>query len=87
MGVSPGQIDEILELLARFDIATRQERLGGSGGGLCAMQGQQVLFIDLDADQATRLDRAIEALASLPAADDLYVSPSLREELEQRKNR
>ena len=85
MAVPPGQVDEILDLLTRLDIPARKERLGGSGGRLCSMQGRKVFFIDLDADPATRLDAAVDALASLPAADGLYLSPNLREELERRR--
>ncbi len=85
MAVTPGQFDEIIELLARLDISARKERLGGAGGGLCTMAGRQVLFVDLDADEATRLDRALDALASLSATDGLFLSPNLREELEHRR--
>ncbi len=85
MAVSQGQYDEILDLLARLDITARQEHLGGSGGGLCSMQGRQIFFVDLDADPATRLDAALGALASLPAADGLYLPPNLRDELDRRR--
>jgi hypothetical protein len=75
------QLEAIIEVFGRLDIAVRLERLGGGGGGLCALRGQRVLFIDLDADVATRLDRSVGALASLPELDSVYLTPALREHI------
>jgi hypothetical protein len=38
-----------------------------------------VVFVDLDADAATRLDRCVTALATVPEAAAVYISPELRE--------
>lgn len=73
------QLDTIVRLFEQLGVEVRQERLGGSGGGLCRIRGSRVVFVDLDADAATRLDRCVEALANIPEAAAVYISPELRE--------
>lgn len=77
------QLDTIVRLFEQLGVEVRQERLGGSGGGLCRIRGRRVVFVDLDADAATRLDRGIEALAAVPEAAAVYISPELRERMER----
>ncbi len=76
------QLDHIIGLFGRLGINVRRERLGGGGGGLCRVHGQPVVFLDLDADVATRVDRCLAALAALPEAGSMYLTPVLREQLE-----
>ena len=73
--------DAIEQLLDTLDIDVRHEHLGGEGGGLCQLKGRRVMFVDLDADTATRLERCVAALRGLPEIDGLYLSPALRERL------
>jgi hypothetical protein len=77
------QLDTVLQLFERLGIEVRRERLGGSGGGLCKIRGHRVVFVDLDADLATRLDRCVEALASIPEAASLYIAPEMRERMDR----
>lgn len=77
------QLDTIVRLFEQLGVEVRQERLGGSGGGLCRIRGRRAVFIDLDADVATRLDRSIEALATVPEAATVYISPELRERIDR----
>ena len=63
------QVETILSRLRKLGLSIRYEHLGGTGGGLCRIRGDRVMFIDLDADIATTADRCVEALASLPDAD------------------
>ena len=72
------QLDIIVRLFEQLGVEVRQERLGG-GGGLCRIRGRRVVFVDLDADAATRLDRCVGALATIPEAAAVYISPELRE--------
>ena len=83
--ISP-QLDEILELFGRLGIEVRIERLGGEGGGLCTVRGHRVLFVDADADVATRVERCLSGLAGVPEVDSVYLPPSLREEVERRRS-
>ena len=79
------QFDEVVEVFGRLGMDVRAERLGGGGGGPCVLRGKPVLFIDLDADVATRMERCLAALAALPEVDGLYLTPALREEIDRRR--
>ena len=73
------QLDTIVRLFEQLGVEVRQERLGGSGGGMCQIRGKRVVFVDLDADAATRLDQCVAALATVPEAATVFISPELRE--------
>lgn len=73
----------VLELLTRLEIEVREEHLGGDSGGLCTMRGRRVVFVDLDADVASRLERCLNVLRDLPDLEGVYVSPIVRELLER----
>ena len=77
------QLDTVVELLGRLGAEVRAEHLGGEGGGACALHGRRIVFLDLDADVATRLERALGALASCPEFDSVYVPPVIRELIER----
>lgn len=77
------QFDAVVDLLGRLGVDVRQERLGGTCGGLCEVHGRRVVFVDLDADAATRLEWCVRALASLPELDSIYVTPALRDLIER----
>ncbi len=81
------QFTAVLELFSRLGIDARLEPLGGGGGGLCALRGKRVFFIDQNDDPITRLDGALAALASLPEAelDAVFLPPALREQVERRR--
>ena len=76
------QLGEAMKLLSRLGIEIREEHLGGDSGGLCALRGRRVVFIDLDSDMASQLNQCLKALASLPELENVYVPPILRELLE-----
>lgn len=78
---SDGELDEILRLLRSLEIDVRFEHVGGRGGGLCGVGKQRVFFVDLDADSASKFERAVDALRELPDWDTHYLSPALRERL------
>lgn len=77
------KLDALRSLFERLEIDVRQERLGGDGGGLCQVRGRRIVFVDMDADPATRLERAIQALAALPELEDLFIPPTIREDLDR----
>lgn len=79
------QFDAAVELLERLEIDIRREHLGGGGGGLCSLRGRRIVFIDLDADIPTRLEQTLRGLAGLPELESAYVTPALRELIEQVK--
>ena len=73
------QLESVLDVFDRLGIEVRCERCGGGGGGMCTVQGKKMLYVDLDADRITRLERSIEALASTQGVDSLFLPPSIRE--------
>ena len=75
---SVSQLESVVEALGRLGIDLRRANLGGSGGGLCRIRGRPVVFIDLDADPATQLERTVQALTALPDAETVYLAPNLR---------
>ena len=78
-------LEHLLELAAQLDISVRRTDLGGSGGSLVNLRGQQILFIDTLADPADQLERIIPSFASLPSLDDIYIIPELRQLLDEYK--
>lgn len=80
-----GQLDAILDLFERLGIDVRREQLGGAGGSLCRIHGKQIVFLDLDADVATQVDRCLDALSGIPGVDTVYIPPELRERLDERR--
>lgn len=75
-------LDECRQVLDRIGIGVRNEHLGGSGGGLCTLAGKRVLFLDDDSDLGTRLETCVRALAEIPAVQEFYLSPMLRERVD-----
>ena len=76
-------LNAIVDVLGRLGVEVRQASLGGTGGGLCKVYGKPVLFIDLDTDGVTRVERSLTALATLPDVDSVYMTPQLREQIER----
>ncbi len=76
---------EIRNVLDRLDIEVREGYLGGSGGGLCKLQGRRVVFVDLDADTASILDGMVAALTALPEAEGVFLPPAIRELVDRKK--
>ena len=76
------QIDALVELAIRLGVEVRREHLGGGGGGLCTLRGRKVLFIDLDADPATRLEQSLAGMRLLPGTGDIFMPPEIRERLD-----
>jgi hypothetical protein len=79
------QIALLTKLAEEVGIVVRHAPLGGDGGGLCAIRGQRVLFIDTAADVATRVERTARALAHLPELETHFLRPDVRELLEQHR--
>ena len=83
----PAQIDMVVELLKELGIEVRREHLSGECGGLCRMRGRQVLFVDEDADPASRLEHCLEALATLQGTDAIFLPPEIRERLDRLRSK
>ena len=80
------ELEIVLEALGRLDVDVRRERCGGGGGGLCILKGKKIVFVDLDADEITRLECSLQALAGLPGAETLFLPPPIREHVDRLRN-
>ena len=82
METSHSRLGSVLAVFEQLGIEVREEALGGSGGGLCRLRGRSVLFLDSQADAASRCAMALAALKSVPELDGMYLPPFVREALE-----
>ena len=78
-------LENLAELADQLNISVRRADLGGSGGSLVSLRGQQILFIDTLADPTDQLERIIPDFARLASLDDIYIVPELRELLDKYK--
>lgn len=76
-------LDELLSLLQAQNIPIRRVSLGGEGGGLCKVRGQDVFFVDTQADSADTAAKCAEALAKVMDIEKIYIRPEIREILEK----
>ena len=79
------RLESLLAAAEQIGVDVRAEPMGGEGGGLCRLRGKPVLFVDTSADLATRYDRTISALASLPELDAHYLVPEVRQDLDRQR--
>ena len=78
-------LENLAELASELGISVRKADLGGAGGSLVNLKGQQILFIDTLAEASDQLERIIPDFARLGGLDQIYIIPELRELLDQYK--
>ena len=79
-------LEELLELLEANDVAIRREPLGGSGGGLCTIKGEQIFFVDTQAPSAGSAALCAEAAVRVVDIDKVYIRPEVRQFVENHSN-
>ena len=79
-------LEELLELLKANSVAIRYEPLGGSGGGLCTVKGQQIFFVDTQAPSIVSAALCAEALPKVVDIETLYIRPQVRQFIENHSN-
>jgi len=77
--------ERLVELVSQLGISVRRADLGGAGGSLVRLRGEDVLFLDTAADPDDQLQRLIPNVAKLPGLEDIYIIPELRALLEEFK--
>jgi hypothetical protein len=75
-------LDELLGLLEANHVKVRREPLGGQGGGLAMMKGQNVFFVDTDASSAEVGVLCAQAVARLLDIETIYLRPEVRQFIE-----
>jgi len=76
-------LEELLALLQANGVVIRNEPLGGSGGGLCTLKGQQVFFVDTQAASADAAAVCAQAVLKLLDIEKLYIRPEVRQFIEK----
>jgi hypothetical protein len=76
-------LDELLCLVQAQNVPVRRVSLDGEGGGLCKVRGQDVFFVDTQADLADTAAKCAEALAKVVDIESIYIKPEIREILEK----
>jgi hypothetical protein len=79
-------LDELLVLLEANGVTIRNEPLGGSGGGLCTIKGQQIFFVDTQAPSAVSAAICAEAVPKVVDVEQIYIKPQIRQFIENHSN-
>jgi len=77
---------EAISLAERLGYQTRQEWLGGTGGGACEIKGRKWVFLDLALGPVDRLEQVLDAIRREPEALALPMPYTLRALLQARKS-
>ena len=75
-------LEELLELLEANGVKIREEPLGGSGGGLCIMKGENLFFKDTQASTFVTATMCAKAIAKIVDIEGIYLRPEIREFIE-----
>lgn len=79
-------LEELLALLEANNVAIRNEPLGGSGGGLCSIRGEQIFFADTQAAPSDAAALCAEAVAKVVDIEKIFIKPQVRQFIENNTN-
>lgn len=71
--------DELLALLEGAGVKLRREPMGGTGGGLCMVQGRRIFFVDTEADSAETAARCAGVIEKVLDVETVYIRPEVRQ--------
>ena len=77
-----GILEELWSLLDASGIAIRREPLGGNGGGLCVIKGENILFVDTQASAGEMAMICAEAVPKMVDIETVYIRPEVRQFIE-----
>jgi hypothetical protein len=75
-------LDELVALLEANRVKIRSEPLGGRGGGLAMMRGENIFFVDTEAPTAEVATLCAEAVVKLIDIETIYLRPEVRQFIE-----
>ena len=78
-------LEEAIAVAESLGYGTRQEWLGGNGGGACEFAGQKWIFVDLALNAIEQLEQVTEALRFDPGIHLTCVSPPMQQLLGMRR--
>jgi len=79
-------LEELLDLLKQGAVQIRQDALGGSGGGLCTVQGKRIFFMDTQAPTDFLIQLCAEAVPEVIDIENVYIKPQIRQLIENSTN-
>ena len=79
-------LEEILAMLEANSVNIRREPLGGNGGGLCAMKGRQIFFVDTQAPSAVVAAMCAQAVPKVVDIEQVYIKSEVRQFIESYNN-
>jgi len=77
-------LEELLELLEAHRVKIRREPLGGRGGGLAMMKGENIFFVDTEAPSTEVATLCAAAVTKLVDIERIYLRPEIRQFIEGR---
>jgi hypothetical protein len=80
-------LDELLALLEGAGVKIRREPLGGAGGGVCTVRGENLFFVDTDAGLTDTATQGAEAVSRLLDTEAVYMRPEVRQFIEKHAGR
>ena len=75
-------LEELLVLLDANGVTIRHEPLAGGAGGLCALKGHNIFFVDTQSSSADVAALAAEAVAKIVDIENIYLRPEIRQFIE-----
>ncbi len=75
-------LEELLMLLETNGVTIRREPLAGGAGGLCAVKGHNIFFVDTQASSADVAAVAADAVRKAVNIENIYIRPEIREFIE-----
>jgi len=79
-------LEQLLELLKAAGVKIRTEPMGGSGGGLCSVRGENIFFVDSQAQSLEVAILASKAASRVVDIEGVYIRPEVREFIEKHKD-
>jgi hypothetical protein len=79
-------LEEMLDILENNGIEIRQEPLGASGGGLCAIKGRSIFYLNTQASVEDSIEICLVAIKKLVDIENIYMRPQIRQIIESYSN-
>ena len=79
-------LDDLLDILEKYNVKIRKDSLGGGGSGLCRIKDQYVFFADMDSSSYEVAVSCARAVSQVVDIESIYIKPQVRTFIEQNQN-
>jgi len=80
-------LEELIALLEANNVKIRNEPLGGCGGGLCSIKGEQIFFVDTQASTADAAALCAQAVTKVVDIEKVFIKPQVRQFIQNNRSR